>query len=262
MNIMQKKYLIFGIGFLFEGNILPDEKFLGKFECADTEIKYRFILNKTGSPLPITDNSVCNESTGEVIINSETKGNICNATLSMSVGEKLSARLTSTLLNLPAKLIESGGIFLHSSFVISRGHAILFTGEKQIGKSTQATLWEKYGAAKIINGDRTAIRKIEGKWVAFGSPYCGTSGISENGFAEIKCIVILGKDSKNTCRKATCREAFLSLIRGCSFRTENERECSEATSFIKLIAEEVKFLKLDCLPDRESVQITEKMLWE
>ncbi len=80
-------------------------------------------------------------------------------------------------LDFPDILLSFGAAVMHGSFIIKNGKAVLFTADKQVGKSTQAALWEKYAGAKIINGDRAAIRQENGKLYAYGIPYCGSSDI-------------------------------------------------------------------------------------
>ena len=60
-----------------------------------------------------------------------------------------------------------------------------------LGKSTQAGLWERYRGAKIVNGDRALLRKINGSWAACGWPVCGSSDICLLGDTPIHAIIML-----------------------------------------------------------------------
>ena len=115
--------------------------------------------------------------------------------------------LVLKLLELPKLLLEHGGIFLHASFINDRGRAILFTAPKQTGKSTQAALWQRYRGAEIVNGDRALLRRVDGCWRAYGSPYCGTSGICENRALPLRAVVLLRQGKRNELRPAYAREA-------------------------------------------------------
>lgn len=57
-------------------------------------------------------------------------------------------------------LADAGMLVLHSAYIVTRqGEGILFSGPSGIGKSTQAALWQHYGAAQTVNGDRALVRK-------------------------------------------------------------------------------------------------------
>ena len=98
------------------------------------------------------------------------------------------------LKNIEQVLNSYNTFLLHSSFIKWKDKAILFTAPSGTGKSTQADLWEKYENAEIINGDRSGIRKMDGKWTAYGLPIAGSSGIYKN----ISYICIITGERKQT----------------------------------------------------------------
>lgn len=76
-------------------------------------------------------------------------------------------------------LADAGMLVLHSAYIVTRqGEGILFSGPSGIGKSTQAALWQRYGAAQTVNGDRALVRPDTG--TVSGVMYAGTSGICRN----------------------------------------------------------------------------------
>ena len=83
-------------------------------------------------------------------------------------------------IDLPSMLMKKGVGIIHCSFIEHNGKAILFVGDKQVGKSTQAALWNKYENTDTINGDRAAISYDNGIFYANGIPFCGTSKICKN----------------------------------------------------------------------------------
>jgi len=91
------------------------------------------------------------------------------------------------------KLLAFQGMMLHSSAVVVDGFAYLFSGPCGIGKSTHTALWqEEFGeSAVIINDDKPALRLIDGKWIAFGTPWCGKNGINQNMSAPLAGICFL-----------------------------------------------------------------------
>ena len=105
-------------------------------------------------------------------------------------------------------LLHFNTVILHSSFIKWKNMGILFSAPSGTGKSTQASLWEQYENAEIINGDRAAVRRVEGGWRAYGLPIAGSSGIYRNDHADLKCIVLLEQAEVNSVQKVSPAEAF------------------------------------------------------
>ena len=164
------------------------------------------------------------------------------------------------IMDLPEKIVHYQGIFLHTSFVVWNGQAILFSGQKQIGKSTQADLWCKEKNTKIANGDRAILRMLNGKWYACGSTYCGTSDICENINVPVRCIVILEQGTENTVEEAGEKDAMISLLKNCSYNTWDREQMEMVLNLTGQICREIPFVKLSCLPDKSAVIALEEYL--
>lgn len=150
-------------------------------------------------------------------------------------------------------LINHQGFILHSSFISWQNNGILFTAPSGTGKSTQADLWKKYEDADIYNGDRTIIRKIEGKYYGFGSPYAGSSGIYRNESAPIKAIVVIDQGPDNVIRRLRGREAFLPLFRETLMNTWNKEYMEKMTDLLMDAACQIPIYHLSCRPDQDAV---------
>lgn len=100
---------------------------------------------------------------------------------------------------------------LHSCHIQKDGEAILFTAPSGTGKSTQGDLWVQYNDAEVINGDRTAIRKVNGQWMAYGLPFCGTSGIHKNHQEPIRGITVIRQYPENRAMVLRGRDAFSAI---------------------------------------------------
>ena len=174
--------------------------------------------------------------------------------------DRFSDNLLMKIWDFPHQILRYGGVFLHASYIMWDGKAILFTAPKQTGKSTQAALWERYKGAEIVNGDRALIRKTENGFVVYGSPYSGTSGISKNIASPLGAIVILEQAKENVAKKAAVRESVMALMDGCSFYVWDREEISKVTEIANNLIMEIPFYKLSCLPDRGAVDVLEEVL--
>lgn len=150
-------------------------------------------------------------------------------------------------------LINHQAFILHSSFISWQNNGILFTAPSGTGKSTQADLWKKYEDADIYNGDRTIIRKIDGKYYGFGSPYAGSSGIYRNESAPIKAIIVIEQGPDNVIRRLHGREAFLPLFRETLMNTWNKEYMEKMTDLLMDAACQIPIYHLSCRPDQDAV---------
>lgn len=157
-------------------------------------------------------------------------------------------------LRLPELLLSNGVGILHCSFIEVDGQAILFAGDKQVGKSTQASLWEKYGGATVINGDRAGLFIKNGTITAGGVPYCGTSGICKNKYLPLKAIVCLSKGIENKLEKISPMEGFMFLLGKFAYNTWDLADVNIITELLTSIVENVPVYSYSCLKDESAVK--------
>lgn len=157
-------------------------------------------------------------------------------------------------LNLPDIMIKCGIALMHASFVIYNGEAIVFTADKQVGKSTQANLWREYAGATVANGDRAAVKIKENSLVSYGTPFCGSSRISLKISAPVRAVVVLGQAKENTIKKLSPKGAFMNILGKITYDTWNRESVCAASDIAAFIAENVPVYKFDCRPDKTAVE--------
>ncbi len=165
------------------------------------------------------------------------------------------ARNLITLMDIEATLLDFGSLIFHSSLVRWNNKGILFVASSGTGKSTQASLWEKYAGAEVLNGDRAAIRKIDGIWKAYGLPYAGTSGIYRNESAPVAAIVALRQSENNHIRRINGAEAFRSLYPETMIHRWDPTFENKASDLLLTAINEIPVFLLECRPDCEAVKI-------
>lgn len=202
------------------------------------------------------------DNDGDIMLKITSCGSDIKALLAARHADCFGNHIIMKALELPRLMLRYDAVFLHASFIIYRNKAILFTADRQVGKSTQAALWEKHMGAKIINGDRALLRKCGDKWTAFGSPYCGTSDICENASAELAAIVILSQASENRVCGAGVKEALAAMLSGATYDASDRQEAEKCMDICTDIIENVPFLKLSCTPDVSAVQALDKAIAE
>ena len=165
-----------------------------------------------------------------------------------------------TLMDLEASLLHFNSIILHASFIKWNEKGIIFTAPSGTGKSTQAALWEEYKDAEILNGDRVALRKINGVWKAYGLPYAGTSGIYRNESAPLMAVVALRQARENRIRRIKGSEAFYYLYPETMIHRWDSDFENQATKLLLDILGIIPVFLLECRPDREAVKTLENQL--
>lgn len=163
-------------------------------------------------------------------------------------------------LNIPDILIRHKTALIHSSYIVHGGKAILFTADRQTGKSTQASLWEKYAGALVVNGDRASIKEKHGVMYACAVPFRGSSKVSLSENRPLRAIIVLGQSKENTIRRLSPSEAFVNLIGKLTYDTWNEESVEAASYMAAYAAENVEVYKYDCLPDESAVTFLRKEL--
>ncbi len=169
------------------------------------------------------------------------------------------SRILSTL-GLHGKFLQRGAGVLHASYIDYRGSAILFAAPSQTGKSTQASLWEQFAGAEIINGDRALVEKREGKWFAHGYPCCGSSLICINRSLPLAAIVILRQGRENRVEELTPGEKLRALVSGTEVYPWYGEDVENALSFAQALTAEVPVIRLVCRPDEQAVTVLQQYL--
>ena len=164
------------------------------------------------------------------------------------------------IMNIEQVLNTFNAFILHSSFIKWQDKAIIFSAPSGTGKSTQADLWEKYENAEIINGDRTGIRKMDGKWTAYGLPIAGSSGIYKNKKAEISHIIVLKQGKENKLTKLSPREAFVKLYSETLVHTWDKEFQENIINMITDVVQNVQIYQYECLPDKSAVDFLKEQI--
>lgn len=112
------------------------------------------------------------------------------------------------------KLLKFDGILLHSSCVVVDGMAYAFSADSGTGKSTHTALWlKKFGSrAHMLNDDKPAIRIIDGKLYACGTPWSGKYDYSSPEIVPLAGICFLERSTVNTIKPADTKKAIFNIF--------------------------------------------------
>ena len=157
-------------------------------------------------------------------------------------------------------LLQHCGLLLHASLIEYAGQGIAFTGPSGVGKSTQADIWQRSFGAEILNGDRTALRNTEKGWIAYGSPYAGTSGIYCNENAPLKAIVVLKQGKENKLNRLSPGMAMTHIWPEISARRQDGDFVAKAVDLCTKLLSDIPVYLFDCLPEDDAATLLKEGL--
>ena len=281
---------IFQIGdFVFRlgcpAEITPPENFM-KFECESESFEYTYQINVSDT-LPDPEGKVIAQRPDLAVFRCETeageslecrligvKGNpeyyACYQEVSENcaevtlIWERIAELhidpIFTSLLALERRLVERNSMILHCAYVEYQGEAILFSAPSETGKTTQANLWEKYRGSRTVNGDRSLLGKIDGRWNAQGWPVCGTSEVCNNEALPVKAVVMLSQAKENKAEKLTPGHAFPLLYSQITVNKWNREDHIHTMDLIEDFLGSVPVIHLGCTISEEAVICLEEIL--
>lgn len=158
-------------------------------------------------------------------------------------------------MDLPHLLTVHSGFLLHASYIEWQGRAILFTAPSETGKSTQARLWCDHAGAELVNGDRAAVRILDGEVFACGTPFSGSSPVRRNVTLPLAAIVYLSQAPENTITQLKGVRAFRRVWEGCTVNTWDRADVEKATKTVSEVVSRVPVYHLACTPDQRAVEL-------
>lgn len=168
---------------------------------------------------------------------------------------QVTAKLLVNHLDLEHLLTVHNGFLLHASFIEHEGSAILFTAPSETGKSTQAKLWCDHAGAELVNGDRAAVRIIDGEVYACGIPFSGSSPVRRNVTLPLKAIVYLSQAPENSIAKLRGVRSFRSVWEGCTVNVWDREDVEKATKTVSEVVSRIPVYHLACTPDIRAVEL-------
>jgi len=156
------------------------------------------------------------------------------------------------------QLIGLGGLYLHSSAVVLDGKAYLFSGFCGAGKSTHTRLWQQvFGpAAQVINDDKPALRRIDGVWYAYGTPWCGKDGININERAPVAGVCFMEKADHNAIRRLSQTEAMQKILSQTLRRYDSADKLDQMLGTLDHFLREIPVYELENKPEPDAVRLS------
>lgn len=157
-------------------------------------------------------------------------------------------------------MMNRDSLVLHCAYMAYKDTAVLFSAPSGTGKTTQATLWERYRGTRVVNGDKSLLSKVDGTWTANGWPVCGSSQVCHNESMPIRAIVMLSQGKENTIAKLSPFQAFSQIYSQITINFWNKQAQQRAMDLIEDLVTNVPVYHLSCTISEEAVQTLEQMI--
>jgi hypothetical protein len=153
-------------------------------------------------------------------------------------------RIVHTLL-----LAPQGGFLLHASSAIRNGKGFLFSGLSEAGKTTMTRLAPS--DAVLLTDEASYVRKVEGEYRAFGTPFAGDLGEpGKNVSAPIAALYLLAKATENRVSPIEPAEAVRRLMRNILFFADDAALVNLIFQSACAFVATVPVFELSFVPDR------------
>lgn len=124
---------------------------------------------------------------------------------------------------LEALLLQWDAMILHASFVSTRYGGCCSPAYPASASPRRRTSGSAMRARSSLTGDRTVLRRMDGAWTAFGSPYAGSSNCFVNESRPVRAIVLLSQGSACSLRRLSPAAAFRGLYAGMTVNLWDDR---------------------------------------
>ena len=152
---------------------------------------------------------------------------------------------------------DKGTVLFHAAAVSHEGRGYMFLGPSGTGKSTHASLWQRYIAGTaLVNDDNPVVRIDEdGTATVYGSPWSGKTPCYRNVSYPLSGIVVLSQAPYNKIQRLSGIYAYAALVESISGKRWDERIADGLHQTENALASSVPVWHLECLPDEAAARL-------
>jgi len=157
-------------------------------------------------------------------------------------------------------LAQNQGALIHAAGIVSHGKGYIFPGHSGAGKSTLMSKLATCKGFSFLSDDRVTVRKIDDRFMAYGTPWAGDAGIAENRGVPLNGIFFISHGSFNRIEEMEPRQALEKLMPVTSVPWYHEKMMTKVLSFCEGLVSNVPAYTLFFKPDTEVVGFLEKFV--
>ena len=148
-------------------------------------------------------------------------------------------------------------VLFHAAVVSYEGRGYMFLGPSGTGKSTHASLWQRYIAGtQLVNDDNPVVRIGEdGEATVYGSPWSGKTPCYRNVRYPLGAIVLLSQAPYNKIQRLGAIHAYAALVESISGKRWDGHIADGLHRTENALASTVAVWHLECLPDEAAARL-------
>ena len=139
--------------------------------------------------------------------------------------------------------------------VIRSWEVFCFPGHQEWESPRRLTCGAHTRGADLLNGDRTILGRGGQGWLAYGSPYAGSSRCYVNESCSVTAVVILKQAPACQIRRMRAAEAFRAVYAGLTVNNWDSRFVDRICDLAGELIREVPVYELACTPDRHAAEL-------
>ena len=113
-------------------------------------------------------------------------------------------------------LAAGKGIIIHGCGIKQGDRGILFAGQSGAGKTTMAKIWSRQTDVEILSDDRTIVRKKNGHFWMYGTPWHGEGKFGSPGSVKLDQVFFIKHGEKNSIKSRNNVFSVTQFLK-CSF---------------------------------------------
>lgn len=160
------------------------------------------------------------------------------------------------------ELLRFDGMMLHASAVEYEGRGYLFSGPSTVGKSTHTGLWRQLLGEGVLtlNDDKPALRRIDGVWYAYGTPWCGKDGINLNRKAPLAGICFLKQSTEIKITRQSLRDAVIRIVHQSARLMPEKSQVAQMLTMADALARDIPVYELENTPTPDAARLSYETL--
>ena len=157
-------------------------------------------------------------------------------------------------------LARRQGALIHAAGAVVNGGGFVFTGRSGAGKTTITRQFQAAGRSVLLSDDRIVLRKVGGRFLAYGTPWAGDAQIALNRSVPLAALCFLHHCPANRIERVAPRDAFEKLLPMVSIPWYDRGAIESMTSFCAALTKEVPAYDLHFVPTPEVAEFLEQAL--
>lgn len=118
-------------------------------------------------------------------------------------------------------------------------------------------MWQKtFEDARVFNDDKPALRRVDGKWYAYGTPFCGKDHININTKVQLSGICFLKQADHNSIRRLTPPEVVQRFFTQTFYKFESPERLEKMVRLVEDIVKKIPIFELENLPDEAAARMS------